>query len=59
MYDQPVSALLSWHGLALIAQASFETSGTEYNTDDEYTSFEGIAKALGQRIDIDISLYLA
>lgn len=57
MYDQPVSALLSGHGLALIAQASFETSGTEYSTDDEYTSFEGIAKALRQRIDI--SLYLA
>ena len=58
LYDQPLSALLSAHGLALLAQASFETSGTEYDIDEEYTSFEDAAKALGQRTGIDISSYL-
>lgn len=44
---------------ALLAEASFETAATEYDRNEEYTSFAAAARALGSLIGVDSAQYLA
>ena len=43
---------------ALLAEASFESAATEYDTDEEYASFEDAARALGALIGVYVEGYL-
>lgn len=42
----------------LLAEAVFESSGTEYDTTEEYSSFADAALALGELIGVDVSAYI-
>lgn len=39
---------------ALMAEAVFESSGTQYDTETEYSSFEEAAKIIGATIGVDV-----
>lgn len=43
---------------ALLAEASFESAATEYDTDEEYATFEDAARALGTLIGVYVEGYL-
>lgn len=43
---------------ALLAEASFESAATEYDTDEEYATFEDAARALGALIGVYVEGYL-
>lgn len=57
-YNWTYSTLLGDSGYAVVAEAMFETACTEYDTPDEYDTFEDAAKALGELIGVDVSQYL-
>ena len=57
-YGWSYYSLLGEDGWGIVAEAVFENSATEYDTTDEYTTFEAAARALGEIIGRDISSYL-
>lgn len=40
---------------AILAEAVFETSAAEYDTDTEFSTYAGAAQALGRLIGVDVS----
>lgn len=57
-YGWSYYSLLGEDGWGIVAEAIFENSATEYDTTEEYTTFEAAARALGKIIGRDISSYL-
>ena len=57
-YDWPEETINSDDFTALLAEASFESGGTEYDSPKEYDSFEKAARALGNLIGVDVETYL-
>ena len=57
-YDWPEETINSDDFPALLAEASFESGGTEYDSPKEYDSFKKAARALGNLIGVDVEPYL-
>lgn len=57
-YDWPEETINSDDFPAILAEASFETGVTEYDSPKEYDSFEKAARALGNLIGVDVETYL-
>ena len=57
-YGWSYYSLLGEDGWGVVAEAVFENSATEYDTTEEYSTFEAAARALGEIIGHDISPYL-
>ena len=57
-YDWPEETINSDNFPAILAEASFESGGTEYDSPKEYDSFEKAARALGNLIGVDVETYL-
>ena len=53
-YGWPQEVMDSPEFPALMAEAVFESSGTEYDTETEYTSFEEASKIIGATIGVDV-----
>lgn len=58
-YDWPASHLLGFNGWRYMAEAVFESGGTEYDLKTKYHSLQDAARALGNLIDVDVSTYLS
>lgn len=57
-YGWSYYSLLGEDGWGIVAEAVFENSATEYDTTEEYSTFEAAARALGKIIGQDIGRYL-
>lgn len=57
MYGWDETVIDSAEFTALLAEAIFETGATEYDTLEEYETFEDAARALGKLIGVDVSPY--
>lgn len=57
-YGWSYYSLLGEDGWGVVAEAVFENSVAEYDTTEEYSTFEAAARALGEIIGHDISSYL-
>ena len=57
-YGWSYYSLLGEDGWGIVAEAVFENSATEYDTTEEYSTFEAAARALGKIIGQDSGRYL-